>query len=283
MAAEILVGSLLLMAGAVKVEGTLTCPTAAAVEEQLAALLPPGAGEPDRAFIGGSETHPTLTLTRADGSAVVERQIDAQGSCTDLAGALALMVAVWHAQQHPTLPLAPRLPAPLMPPAQRLRLEAHTQVFASAAGPEVSPGARLSATLWSRRWGLTLSVSGTPFRERSLGRGQAAWTRGAVALGPARRLLARAINLDLHLSGLAGLTLGRGVGYPEDRSPTVWTFGASAGLDVSRVIGRFVLLAGLDGTVWRPQELMVDVSGEIRALPWAEIRAGGGLGFVFDL
>jgi hypothetical protein len=273
----------LLLAGAVQVESAVPCPTGAEVEARLAPLLTPAPGPPDRALIGGAGGRLTLTLVRPDGSAVVERQLEARGSCADLAGVLALMVAVWHAQQHPELPLAPTLATPAPSPPRLLSLEARTQLFASLAGPTLSPGAMLSAILWRRSWGLGLSLSGTTLREQALGRGTAAWTRGALGLGPARRLLARPVSIDLRVEALAGLTLGRGSGYMRDDTPTAWTYGGGAGLEVSRAWGALVLCAGASGALWQAQELLVDVSGDRRPLPQAEARAGAGLGFRFDL
>jgi hypothetical protein len=222
----------------------------------------------------------TLTLHRADGSAVVERQLDAQGSCAELAGALALMIAVWHAQEHAELP-GPAALAP--PPPRAYALEARTHLLASFSGGEVAPGALLAVVLWRRRWGLALSATGTTLREQPLGRGTAAWTRGALALGPTRRLVAGPLALDLSLEALLGLTFGRGSGYASNQSPTGWTLGGGAGLLLSRAWGPFLLSLGSSGAVWRAQDLVVDGAGARRGLPRAELRASAGLGLRFDL
>jgi hypothetical protein len=271
--------ALLLFAAAVHVESTVDCPSAAEVEARLPPLAAP-AGAPDRALVGSAGGKLTLTLLRADGSAVVDRQLDAQGSCAELAHALALMIAVWHAQEHAELPR----PAALAPPPPRtLSLEARTHLLASLSGGEVSPGALLSAALWRRRWGLALSVSGTTLREQPLGRGTAAWTRGALGLGPARRLVTSPVALDLSVEALLGLTLGRGSGYASNDTPTAWTVGGGASLFLSRAWGPFLLSFGTSGALWRAQDLLVDVAGDRRRLPGAEARAGAGLGLRFDL
>jgi hypothetical protein len=211
---------------------------------------------------------------------VVERQLDAQGSCAELAGALALKIAVWHAQEHAELPR----PAALSPPPPRVfAIEARTQLLASFSGGDVAPGALLAAVLWRRRWGLALSATGTTLREQPLGRGTAAWTRGALALGPARRLLAGPVALDLSAEALLGLTVGRGSGYVSDQSPTGWTLGGGAGLVLSRAWGPFQVSLGSSGALWRAQDLVVDGSGARRRLPRTELRAGAGLGLRFDL
>jgi hypothetical protein len=271
----------LLVAGAVQVTSSTPCPTAPQVEARLPPLTPRDA--PDRALLAASDGALTLTLVRADGSAVVERQIEAQGSCADLAGAVALIVAVWQAQEHPELPRAPTLAA--APPAapRVLILEARTGLFASLAGAEVSPGATLSAALWRRRWGLALSLSGTTPREGALGRGRAAWTRGALGLGPARRLLAGWARLDLELQALAGLTRARGSGYQSDATPLASTFGGSAGVGVSHAWTRLVISLGATAARWLGQEMAVDPRGARRPLPPTEVRAGAGLGFRWDL
>jgi hypothetical protein len=273
----------LLLAGAVQVASTTPCPSAADVEARLPALTSPATGPPDRALIRGAEGILTLTLVRADGSAVIERQIAAQGSCADLAGAVALIVAVWQAQEHPDIPLAPTLREPPAPPPPALTLEARTDFFASLAGAEVSPGATLSAILWRRRWGLALSASGTTLREQALGRGRAAWTRGSVGLGLARRLLAGWARVDLDVHGLLGLTVARGSGYLTDAVPVGSTFGGGAGLTVSHAWRRLVVSAGASATRWMAQDMAVDATATRQPLPRTELRAGGGLGLRWDL
>jgi hypothetical protein len=268
----------LIFAGAVQVASTTPCPSAAEVEARLPPLT--SAGAPDRALIGAADGKLTLTLARADGSTVVERQIEARGSCADLAGAVALIVTVWQAQEHPDLPRAPTLAAPPSPP---LTLEARTDLFASLAGAEVSPGATLAAVLWRRRWGLAFSLSGTTLREGALGGGRAAWTRGALGLGPARRLVAGWARVDLDLAALFGMTVARGSGYQTDATPVGSTFGGGAGLRVSHAWRRLVISVGATGARWMAQDLAVEASGDRRALPRSEVRAGAGLGVRWDL
>ena len=274
----------LLIAGAVRIESTTPCPTAAAVEARLQALGSAPSGAPDRALVRDVGGKLTLILLRADGSAVVERQIEVQGSCADLAGAVALIITVWQAQEHPALPRAPSLaPAPPPPERRPFSLEARTDVFASFAGTDVSPGAALLAEVWRRRWGLAVSVSGTTPREQALGRGRAAWSRASVGLGPARRLIAGWARVDLRLEALFGLTAARGSGYQTNEAPVGSTFGGGAGLGVSHAFGNLVISAGAAGAFWLAQELAVDASGDRRAVPRAEARAGAGVGFRFDL
>jgi hypothetical protein len=273
----------LLLAADVTVESTAPCPDAADVEARLPPLAAPPGGGPDRALVSGAPGRLTLRLSRADGSAVVERQLDAQGTCADLAGALALMIAVWHAQQHTELPRPATLRAPAPPPPRALSVEAGTQLYASLSGGEVSPGAMLSAVLWRQAWGLALTVSGTAPREHQLGRGVASWTRGALGLGPARRLLAAPVGLDVWVAALAGLTVGRGTGYTSNDTTTAWTLGGGAGLSLSRAFGPWLLTLGASGALWPPLELLVSVAGDRQALPRTEARAGVGLGLRFDL
>jgi hypothetical protein len=275
----------LLLAAAVDVQSTVPCPSAAEVEARLPPLALQGApaGARDRAVVSRSGGTLTLALSRADGSAVVERQLDAQGSCSELAEALALMIAVWHAQEHPDVPRPPALQRPAVRPPGAYSVEAGTQLFASLSGGDVSPGALLSARLWRRAWGVALSVSGTALREQPLGRGLAAWTRGAIGLGPARRLLAEPLRLDVWVEGLAGLTVGRGRGYAANDTPAVWTVGGGTGLSISRALGPVTLSLGASGALWPDQQLVVNVAGDRQPLPRVEARVGAGLGLRFDL
>jgi hypothetical protein len=273
----------LLLAAAVTVESTAACPTAAAVEAHLPPLATPADGAPDRARVSGAPGGLTLTLSRADGSAVVERQLEAQGTCDELAGALALMIAVWHAKQHTELPRPGTLQAPAPAPPSTVSVEAGTQLYASLIGGEVSPGALLSAVLWRRAWGLGLAVSGTTLREQALGRGVASWTRAALGLGPAHRLLAQPVGVDVWVGALAGLTMARGSGFSSNDTATAWTPGAGAGLTFSRAFGPWLLSLGAGGALWRAQQLAVSGTDVRLALPQAEARAGAGLGLKFDL
>jgi hypothetical protein len=272
----------LLVAGTVSVQSETSCPSAAAVETRLPALTSPADGPPDRALIRHLGGMLTLTLVRADGSTVVERQLGALGSCEDLAGAAALVIAVWQAQEHAAIPLASRIEPPRPPAARPLALEARSDVFASFAGAQVGPGATLSVSLWRQRWGLALSLSGTTPREQALGRGRAAWSRPAIGFGPVRRLWAGWARVDLQVQALAGMTIASGTGYRQDAAPTGWTPGGAAGLYVSHLWRKLVVSVGAMGALWGSQELLVSVSGDRQGLPRTELRAGAGLGFQFD-
>jgi hypothetical protein len=268
----------LLVAASVEVESATDCPSAAAV----AARLPPGPGPADRALVRASEGRLTLALVRADGGVVVERQLEVRGSCDDLAGAVALIITLWQAQEHPALPGPPALPT-TPPRTGPWSLEARTDLFASLAGAAVDPGAAFTASLWRRRWGLGFSLSGTTPRTEALGRGRTSWLRGTVGIGPAARLLPARVHVDLRLEGLLGLTFARGSGYQTDAAPVGSLLGGRLGLEASRAWGRLLLSAGAAGTYWPAQALVVDAGGVQRALPRAEARAGAGVGFRFDL
>ena len=85
----------LLLAGAVEVESPSACPSAHAVAERLAVLLPATKDVPDRARLSRTGDKLSLELRRADGTAIAWRRLDARASCEDLAEAAAVMIATW--------------------------------------------------------------------------------------------------------------------------------------------------------------------------------------------
>src|SRR5438046_635289 len=114
-------GLLLALAGVlVDVEGSSTCPTPAEVAERLRSLLPAGAGtERDRATLVQEKGELRVALRSSAGRAVGELRLDVTASCSDLAGAAAVMIAAWEAElrpgEQPSLPPSPTPPPP--PPA----------------------------------------------------------------------------------------------------------------------------------------------------------------------
>src|SRR5262249_54534493 len=123
--------ALLLMfaAGVVKVDGSASCPSPAQVATRLRALLAdvPAAGAPDQARIDAMRGQLRIELRSAAGILIGARRVDVVGSCADLAGVAAVVIAAWETElRSARLPL-PRLPAPR---AER------------APPPAVSPSAR---------------------------------------------------------------------------------------------------------------------------------------------
>jgi hypothetical protein len=105
---------LLLHAG-VRVTGDGGCPAPVEVERRLAALGvgPAGEGEaPHQARLSTVAGRARVELLREDGTPIAARDLPADGSCEDLAGALAVVVATWEAELDPRTGAGVELPPP---------------------------------------------------------------------------------------------------------------------------------------------------------------------------
>lgn len=121
----------------------VACPTAAAVEAQLAAVLSTSAANTARDVATLERRGPTLSVSvnRPDGTPVGQRTFEGAHPCADLASAVALTIATWESDVHPefvlTPPAAPedaRGSAP--PPAVPVPAEPSTPIDTAVSPPE---------------------------------------------------------------------------------------------------------------------------------------------------
>jgi len=172
----------------VVVAGSSTCPTPAAVEERLRALLPAG-GRPDTVQLTSESGGLRVTLVRADGSTAGSRAITGQHSCDELADAAAVVISTWQleAVERERLPAPPPavVTAPAPAPASPWRWELGAGAGAALSGPDLAPAALLLASVApGERLGVTARAQVSGNRSAVLMAGSAAWRRALLAVGP---------------------------------------------------------------------------------------------------
>jgi hypothetical protein len=305
MSAAALVIVLALAPGGVEVVGDATCPTPAEVSARLGALT----AAPDncerleapvaaKVIVSDSDHSMRLELIGPNASSLATRELTAEGSCSDLAAAAAVVVAAWLADLNPDLTPSVKLPAsappsvpppviavtPSPPPAANPRpFAVGLGLIASETGGAVAPGGMLEGALGLNAHGLGLdaSLSGTTSRSAAVGTlpGAASWTRATLAMGPALRFGHAAVRGDVHLQALAALLHVRGVGVPNAASDTTAQLGVGAGVRLDVVTGTSAVWLGLDALGWPgDQRLLIEnVANADAELPRLELVASVGI------
>lgn len=301
-----------LLAAAVEVEGSTSCPSAAQVSERLGSLLPPRptGAESGRARLWSQGDEVVVQLDAADGSVVGTRRFPQTYACEDLASAIAVSLAAWASDVHPAF--APQLEAQ---PPPRLATTA-VPVVVAARRPEqpaspplnfaVGVGAGVAASVassdvadvagdvvvaaWLRPSGWWLSprleLDGQTQRRVSLSQGAASWRRFSLGVGVERTLVGQAGYRGADgegwlrafvLARLAWLDL-RGDGFPANRDDSVLDPGASAGLRAVALRGRWQPWVEIAGTLWIVRhDLAATGLGDLGHLPRGELFARLGV------
>ena len=147
-----------------EVTGDSTCPTPAEVREQLAALAPAPDGDAavkpplHRVNISGAGPSVHVELLDLDGQLVAERTLERTGSCSDVAEAVAVILAAWEAKFNPNVATpvvrapdaqpyepvsSPVVEAAPPQPSRPVPFDAGLALLASIAGGEAAFGAKL--------------------------------------------------------------------------------------------------------------------------------------------
>ncbi len=239
---------LLALGPAVSVTGEGDCPSATDVDARVRALLPEREGVPDRATLELVGPALQIALFSPDGARIGERRLDRSGTCAELAGAAAVVIASWASSGHPEFLAA--LPTPVLavvrattpPSATTWRWEVGAGLGATVSNGAV-PALALSATVGKtgRRTALRLALMGSGWQDERLGTGQAQWRRWPLALGPQFRLVDRMVVVEATGQAAMALAQVRGRGFDTTRDHLAVRFGANAGLAVA-----------LRRTGWRP-------------------------------
>jgi hypothetical protein len=237
-----------------EIAGDCTCPTPAEVRERLVPLADSGAGEttdeiaPHRAYLSSTNQSVHVELLAADGNLLAERSLDRTGTCSDVAEAVAVVLATWEAKLNPNLatPVAP-LPAPPAPAPERvvatkaepapprpMPFDAGLALLASVVGGEAVFGARIEGCLFPSdvSIGLHAALSATSTHTQSIATpaSDAQWMRAALSVGPNYRLGQAAPGLDVHASAVLALLHVQGAALPKTSSDTSLQLGLAAGL-----------------------------------------------------
>jgi hypothetical protein len=241
----------------IAVEGDAECPSPEAVSVELSRILRPPTSmsstspiqptsDPSaRAVVSRRELTIQVALRTKDGRLVGEREVTAEGSCEELARAVAVILGAWFTDTHPeyATPLPPAEPPEQPPP--RTPEPAAADLPPAAAPVSASGAARApSASPRKLRWsfgvgaGIELSDAGVvPAFEPSLrlapeagvgamafallafpatyqlGAGEASVFRWPLGVGPLLRLASGPLALDLALGPHLGWLHARGTGF----------------------------------------------------------------------
>jgi hypothetical protein len=288
------------------------CPSVGQVERHLAELIPataasPSGGQRHRASFTRGERGIHVELHSADALLIAQRDLAAEGSCDELASALAVVIAAWEAELDPRLangvelpaspaPEAPTLPAPRAPrvilprrvvppsPPRRPppRYALGLSFFASRAGGDLAPGARIEGSLAPGGWGLgvTAGLSTTGERTQDVGgmAGAARWVRTVLAVGPRYSFGGGGAVLDIQAQALVGLLRVEGVALPVTTSDSSVELGTAAGLRAGWSWGTTAAWLGFDALVW-PGRADLQIGGlpDRGTLPRLDLQLGAGL------
>jgi hypothetical protein len=284
-----------------EVVGSGDCPAPAEVSRRLTEMLPTGAGDPTgrtaphRARIVHTESGVHVELLLPNDEQIAARDLSADGSCDDLAAAVAVVIAAWEAELDPHLTARVDLPAPRImtaptvraaatpaSPPQSLSFEVGLALIASLAGGQLAPGAGVGGWIAPADWrlGLGLDLSGTTARSASVGsRADAArWTRFGLGLGPEAHLDVRGALVDLRAQSLVALLRVEGVGLSTTTSGSSTQLGAGAGVRVGWPWENVAPWIGADALIWPGHDSLV-VGGlpAMGALPRFELQLSVGM------
>ena len=285
---------------AVEVVGSGDCPSVAEVTRRLDEMTPARAGESapgHRAQLSRVEGAVRVELLSARGDRLGERDLAAGDSCSDLAGAIAVVIAAWEADLDPRLAARVSLPAPPSPPPSPSAVVVQVQpatlrrppafdvglaLLASLSGGQLAPGARVGGWVApaGSRLGLGVSMSGVTTRAEAVGpRADAArWSRVAFAAGPQARFRAGRTTLDAQLQALAAVLRVEGVGLTTNQAATAAQLGMAAGVHVGRWWGNARPWIGVDLLLW-PGRDRLEIAGQTAhgELPHLEVQFAVGV------
>jgi len=304
----------LLLAAAVQVEGNTTCPRPDQVASRLGALLvTPDAGPAEkereqaaeRARLDEDGGDLVVLLEGSTGDVLGTRRFSRSDACEDLAAAVAVSLAVWLSDVHPSYTTAH-----LTPPARAAAPAADVQVVAPRATPqaEATWGAGVAlglgsavdvpaavadgvATAWLRlgasRNALRGEAEGMSRRELTVQGGKGEWRRWILGLGLERTLTAAPDGAGA--GWLRGFATARvawldldGVGFAVNHRTRVLDPGASAGLRAAWRHGSWGSWVELALSLWPigHDAVVASASGQAQRLPALDVllRVGAGWG-----
>jgi hypothetical protein len=286
-----------LWAAAVEVRSTTDCPSAQAVTERLIPLLPPSTGPTnagDVAQIQVVEVRAdgtadlSLRLLRADASEIGNRRVSLQGSCTEMAEAVATILATWKTDPRPeglpdleTMPIMeeeapPASMGPSLPASFEYLLGAGVGA-AMVGGIAATGNLEIQAGRPTSHWQLRLAVAGQTSRQLDLAPGSVDWQHSNAALCLAWRLLDPRWLISLDAGPLAGWATLAGHGYAPSRQKRGFEYGGTTGARFGRKIGRWAFWAEARLAMWvQGYRAQLTGSSAARDLPMVDATASLG-------
>lgn len=292
-----------LAASSVDVRSATNCPSTEAIVEQMLPLLPVAADAAEGQDVaeievgaiqtgGAMELH--LRLVRPDASVVGDRRLLMQGTCQDMAEAIAMVLAAWE-----TKPLPGAIPDEMPASTVRETTPASQVQRSQPASPQSRPwqvivGAGAGVALvggtaatggvdvqfgrGASHWQSRLGFASETDRQLNLSPGRVDWQHNSVALGVCWRALDPAWLLALDAGPVAGWATLTGSGFSANRQQRTFEYGAQAGLRAGRSFGRWTLWAEWRTNLWaRLQRATVDGADSSAQLSQLDTAVGLGV------
>jgi hypothetical protein len=255
------------------------CPAASSVEARVREVLGLRAGSPafeERATIDRDGASLRVTLRTHDGRVLGDRRLQADGSCQDLVGVVAVVLAAWLSDVHPEfvgalpapapLPAPPSAPAPIAPPGESIeaRRPPRQWVLGAGIGADFSslapaPFVALGVGWIPERSGLGAALAATLVGARSedLSTGSVRHWRWPLELGPVLRVPVGSAALDFGAgAALAWLHL-EGSGFASSASHDAFHAGGFISTRISMRSDRFAPFAEVTGVFWGSTQAFV--------------------------
>ncbi len=307
----------------VEVSGACACPAPANVEAQLTALaggptsqLSPEPAVPERhraVLTCPGDGTVDVVLRRANGERIADRALAAQGSCGDLASAIAVIIGAWEADLDPRVSPSIELPAPPVaetaaPPAPApetsladreeprgpsvrvvpaappvaLRFSVGVGLLAALTGGQVTPGATLQGDVLPSggHLGVAGTITATTSRDSSVGSlsDVAQWSRVTLGLGPDARFSLGATRIDLQAQAVAAVLTVGGRGLSSSSSGSTLQVGGAAALRTAWAWGTSAVWVGTQVLVFPGDDRLVVTGLAAQGqLPHIELQLASGL------
>jgi hypothetical protein len=260
-----------------------TCPSEAEVKAELVRLGAERSTYPEISFTGGRMR---VVLRGRDGATVGSREVEAPAACRERATVTAVLVATWlgiwpeapvsASPSPPTLPAPP--PAPVLMSAVR-----RTEIGLAVAGGYDGNAAAWAVAIELRRrmagpWRAWIGLTSTGERERNVGSAMAGYTRPALEMGPAVRLLHGRAQLEVGASARLGAVVVRGKDLPISHLKIHPVPGAASNLRLIWVGEQLSPFIVTTGSYWfGRQQLTLDDDAATADLPRWNAEVGLGL------
>jgi hypothetical protein len=276
--------SLSLASTPLPVGGDAVCPSPAAVEKSLAALLSVGAQSPRRARISDIDLGFEVVLESAEGTILARKRFARRADCGQGATVAAVVLAAWEhglAEQVVGLELPHRAFLPMAVPQLKWTLD--VGAFALVVVSDgLGTGLELSGNASLGRRGLgveTVGMFAAP-RPLTLSGGKAFYWRWVLGAGPSWTVLAGPTRWMGSVQPLVSLLGLQGSGFSQNARHSIAEWGVRAGLRVELWRGLFRPTLGIAAVGWPARQALrhtnLGIVGE-RELARAELWGSVGV------
>jgi hypothetical protein len=273
-----------LLASAVTVAGTTSCPSAAEVSAVLAPLLASErTGEPHLAHLREKADGIEVELRSERGRSLANRTFSRESSCGELASAIAVVIATWEASLAGDAPEI-RVAVPVqqrVPRKSGATLSLAGGLLVAVDGSGWSSGAIAAVEVGhpDAAWSARIAAIATTRKRDTLSNGEIAWARQALAVGPRYRIGAGRVAIALGAELALGLLVASGHGFSVDRTAFSFEPGTSGSVNASLALHDSINVFAETAATWWLRDGRLEVTGipELATLPRNELRLMSGI------